>query len=121
MNADILPVLDEITAVLKKHDMTGLIIVGNGTHVDWRLEIEATWSCARIEPDHGHPNAGAFVRIRSQRSKYPSAAAQKETLQATIGNFVSMSHALDILQENLTALLTMIGQKVDFLGKSTDE
>lgn len=28
MNAEILPVLEEISAVLKKHDMTGLFIVG---------------------------------------------------------------------------------------------
>jgi len=28
MNKDIAPVLDEISAVLKKHDMVGLVVVG---------------------------------------------------------------------------------------------
>ncbi len=118
MNKDILPVLDEISAVLKKHDMTGLMIVGNKSHCDWRMNVEASWSCARTEMD---AQGLIGLRIRSRRAEYPSLEAQKETVERTVGTFVTFGHALAKLNEQIDTLLVAVSKQVDFLGKSTDE
>jgi len=118
MNKEIEPALDEIGAVLKKHDMAGLVIIGNATHCDWRMEVSASWSCAQKEP---HPNGGDTIRIKAKRADYPSDEAQKKTVERTIGMFVTFDHTLTHLQKNLEKLLIAISGQVNFLGKSTDE
>lgn len=119
MNPEILPVLDEISAVLKKHDMMGLVIVGNPSHCDWRMEVEASWSCARFEeqPD----GKGVGIRVRSKRVDFASKWEQKRCLERTIGTFVTFQHWLKKMDEQLDPLLLAISKQVDFLGKSTDE
>lgn len=118
MNKEILPVLEEISAVLKRHNMVGLVIVGNETHCDWRIEIDASWSCARKETD---AQGRECLRIRSKRADYPSKEEQKKTVEATVGTFVTFGHTLTFLGEQLHNLLLAIAGQVDFLGKSTDE
>lgn len=118
MNKDIAPVLDEISALLMKHDMTGLVVVGNQTHCDWRMEVAATWSCTWIEELAG---GGYALRIKSKRKDYPSAEAQKLCLEQTVGNLVTFKDTLARLDEQLEKVLVMISKNVDFLGKSTDE
>ncbi len=118
MNKDILPVLDEISAVLKKHDMVGLIIVGNPTHCDWRMEVAASWSCAWVEKDE---QGRECVRIRAKAADYPNKEAQKKTVEATVGTFVTFGHTFKKLDEQLDTLLVAIAGQVAFLGKSTDE
>ncbi len=118
MNPKIAPVLDEISAVLRKHDMAGLVLVANPTHVDWRMEISPTWSCAKCE----HMPDGQFeLRMRSRRADYPDAAAQKKCLEATIGTFVTWCDAMDAIKEQLKRLLVIVSRDIDFLGKSTRE
>ncbi len=119
MNKEILPVLDEISAVLKKHDMGGLVMVANQSHVDFRMEISPSWSCARTVMDE-EGNLAA-IRIRAKREEYPSAEAQKECLEKTIGTFVTFDHTMTVLQEQIKAVLAMVAKQVDFLGKSTRE
>lgn len=118
MNKDLLPVLDEITAVLKKHDAVGLVMVGNRTHTDWRMDIEASWSCAWLEKDE---QGRHLLRVRSKAKDYPSKEAQKESLQATIGTFVTFSDTLIRLGENVEQVLVMLAKNVEFMGKSTAE
>jgi hypothetical protein len=118
MNKEILPVLEEISAVLKKHDMTGLVIVGNRSHVDWRIEIEASWSCAWLERQ---PDSSLLLRVRSKRGDYPTQAAQNESLDRTVGTFVSFSDALVRLNENVEQVLVMLSKYMTIEGKSTTE
>lgn len=118
MNPELAPVLDEITAVLKKHDMVGMIVIGNRTHTDFRFEIEASWTCSRLEHD-SQGNIG--IRVRSKLAEYPSAEAQKESLTATVGTFVTFHDTIERLKSNLETLLIAIGRTVQFEGKSTRE
>jgi len=118
VNKDILPVLDEISAVLKKHDMVGLVIVGNATHCDWRMNVEASWSCARFE-EQADGNVG--IRVRAKREEFPSLGEQKQCVERTIGTFVTFQHWLRKMDEQLDPLLVAISTQVDFLGKSTEE
>jgi hypothetical protein len=118
MNKEIAPVLAELSAVLKKHDMAGLLIVSNQTHVDWRIEVEASWSCARIEKD---ADGREGLRIRSKLEEYPSREAQKKTLESTVGTLVSMTDVLWMAGENIERMLKIVAQHVQFFGKSTRE
>lgn len=118
MNEKILPVMDEISALLKKHDMVGLIIVGNETHCDWRMDVASSWSCARVESED---EKGLAIRIRAKRADYPTLEAQKRCVEATVGTFVTFGHTMTKLNEQLDTLLIGISKQVDFLGKSTDE
>lgn len=118
MNKEILPVLDEISQVLAKHDMAGLFVVANKTHCDWRMEISPSWSCAWIENDNiGH----CLIRIKSNLADYPDKHAQKLCQERTIGTFVTFGDTLDRLRQNVNRLLMVISKHIDFLGKSTNE
>lgn len=118
MNKDIQPALDEISAVLKKHDMVGLVVVGNRSHCDWRMEVHASWSCAWLEEDDG---GRQLLRVRSKLKDYPSKEAQKECMEATIGTFVTFNDTLIRLGENMEHILVTLAKSVDFIGKSTTE
>lgn len=118
MNKDIAPVLDEISAILKKHDMVGLVVVGNPTHCDWRVEIEASWSCARLDE---LPGGGHALRIRSKLADYPSKKEQKKQIEATVGTFVTFNDTIDMIKEQFGKILVMISRSVDFIGRSTRE
>lgn len=119
MNKDIAPVLDEISAVLKKHDMAGLMIVGNRTHMDWRMEVNTTWSCAWLVP--ARDMKSSLLRVRSHREDYPSDAAQQADLKMTIGTFVLFSDCLEKLNTQMLQLLAQLSKNVDFLDESTEE
>jgi hypothetical protein len=38
MNKDLAPALAEVMEVLKKHDLVGVVFVGNRTHVDYEIK-----------------------------------------------------------------------------------
>lgn len=118
MNPQIAPVLDEIKEVLKKHDMVGLITVGNSTHTDFLIHVDATWSCARIEKSD---EQGYFIRIRSKRDEYPTPEAQKESLDKTVGTFVTWHDLLPVLHQQVEKVLIMCAQHMQIDGKSTRE
>lgn len=119
MNKDLIPVLDEISAVLKKHDVTGIIVVGNRTHCDFRMHVTATWSCAVVVKEEGTDRE--MVKVRSKREDYPSREAQVEVINHTVGTFVTFSDILDRLNGNVKSLLVMISRHVQFIGRSTTE
>lgn len=118
MNKEIKPVLDEISAILKKYDMTGIVAVANRTHCDYRMEIEASWSCARFEKDAG---GNVLFRVRAKRADFPSAEAHHAALETTVGTFVTYSDILDCLNNNVQSVLVQLSKHVDFIGKSTRE
>lgn len=118
MNPKIEPAMTEISAVLKKHNMAGVFVIGNETHCDWKMVIDPTWSCAWIEELDAQQFA---VRVRSKRADYPSSEAQEESVTRTVGMFVTFQHSLTKLNEQLDRVLLMISKSVKFDGKSTEE
>lgn len=117
MNQDIQPVLDEISAMLKKHDMAGLVLVANASHCDYRMVIDPSWSCAWFEQVEDQ----LLLRIRSQRTDYATKEAQKKHLEATIGTFVTFNDVMAELTETNNKILVRIAEDVEFLGRSTRE
>ena len=116
MNKSIAPVLDEITALLKKHDLVGLVMVGDEQTVDYRMEVGASWSCAWLEQT---PDGQVALRIRSRREDYPDAAERTKKLENTVGTFVTLLDCTQALEKNLEQVLVMIAKSVKFDGKST--
>lgn len=111
MNKDIAPALDEISAILKKHDMAGMVMVANKSHVDWRMHVNTTWSCASFD--------GVELRVRSKLVDYPSREAQKECLESTVGTFVAFHDILERLKENVSTVLVTLSKHIEFNGKTT--
>lgn len=118
MNKELAPALDEIAAVLKKHDVMGFIILSNATHTDFRMEVETSWTCAKIE---NNAQGETGIRVRSKRAEYASAEAQKEAIAHTIGSFVTTSDVLRVLQDQLQRMLVVLAKHVEFFGSSTRE
>lgn len=96
---------EEIKAVLKKHDIGAVVVLGSQSHTEFLIEIAPTWSCAWME--------GNFLRIRSQRSEYPSLEAQKKKLEDTVGLVMGFIDASRRNIESLEAVVALIGQKMD--------
>lgn len=111
MNEDMLPVLDEITALIKKHNLMGLVIIGNGKDTDYRMEISPPWSCASFVP--GGPGGSYGIRVRSKLTDYSDKAAQKKTLDQTVGTIMHFKHITGQLNENMQTLLQAISMHVD--------
>ncbi len=118
MSKDIAPVLEEIAAVLQKHDMAGLVMVANISHTDWRLEISPSWSCAQVKEsdDDGH-----MLRIRSKKADYVNEEDRIRSLEATISTFNTFIDTMRAVSGQLTQVLTMIGRHIDFTSISVRE
>lgn len=115
MNKEIAPCLDEIRAVLKKHDMAGLVIVSNPTHTDFTMELDASWNCFKTE----HHDKGVFLRIRSKRDEYPNRETQHAVLQRTVGTVVTIGDVLRRLSGNVEQLLVRLSKSMKIEGVST--
>lgn len=117
MNKELEPVLTELRAVLKKHDVTGLLIVGNKTHVDFTMEVEASWSCATIDMQ----DTQYGIRLKALAQDFPDKAKHNEVLADTIGMFVTFNDVMRHVSDNLGKLLIKIGGHIPFVGRSTRE
>lgn len=106
--------LDEIKAVLRKHDLAGLIIITGPAAVPSDLpditsflcEVSPTWSCARID----ETPQGTAIRIRSLRADYPSLEAQKECMQRTASMIFGFHHQSQRNQEAMMQLLALLAR-----------
>jgi hypothetical protein len=115
VNKDLEPAIAELRAVLKKHDVTGLIIVGNKTHVDFSMEVEASWSCAKLT--HGE-DGHAHIRIKALSQDFPNKEDHKEVLENTIGMFVTFNDVMRHLTEGINTILVRASKQVSFSGHS---
>lgn len=112
MNPKILPALDEIEAVLKKHDMMGLIIVADSGETNFRMRVEASWSCAKLEvqPESDGRRQVTAVRIRSKQGDFPTESERRECSSATINAFINMQKSCDTMSVNIEVLKEMLKQ-----------
>jgi len=95
----------EIEAVLKKHDCAGLIPLVSEKHAEYLYEIAPSWSCARVEET---TDKGFGIRIRSKLKDYPSKEAQKKSIEATAGMFLSFANMAAEQQGHMAKLIKML-------------
>lgn len=106
MNAKLLPVLDEIAAILKKNDLAGSIEITDGDTVDHRLVLDASWTCAFDE----HDPAGNLMatRIRCTPEMEPDKLKRKAMIEKTTGAVIGLITAHDYQHEQLFQVASMI-------------
>lgn len=96
--------MEDIKAVLRKHDIMGCAVLASPTHSEFLCEPGATWSVAKIENINGEPG----IRFRSKREDWPSKEAQDAATAATV-------HGLESVRWLSLKLSDQMGQLVDML------
>jgi hypothetical protein len=102
--------VEEIRAVLKRHDIAAMINLGSQTHSEFLLVLDPTWSCMWME-------SPGLMRIRSKRVDYPSKAAQEKVMEDSIGLITGFQSTGRTNLANLDRVLVMLAKAgVDFTG-----
>src|SRR5262245_25917454 len=108
--------VDEILAVLKKHDLAGTCFISSQSHVHYLHHMEATWSCIYFIEDA----KGQGVRFRIQRSEFPTDEAYKKASEDSVGLLQGTLDAMRNTSEVYTEILTRLiahGWKWDHISK----
>lgn len=100
MTPEIAPVLAEIEAILKENDMVGFVLVSTAEKADWLMQMEASWSCAKMEGD--------VLRMRCKASEIPDVKERQRLVTGAVGSITVMMDAMRKLYENLCRVLEMI-------------
>lgn len=101
--------INEIKAILERHDLAGLVIVSSLNDVAFLNKIDPTWSCAWME--ESGPDGQVTVRIRSQIKEYGGdKERQKIEVEGTTGMFISFMNWADKTLGNMVSITTMLGQ-----------
>lgn len=100
----------EIDAILKKHDIAGVVVLTSKTHVEYLMGISPTWSCCTYEDTP----QGKLLRVRAKAVDYPSKEARNEAISDTVGMLMGLS---DVMENTVTWLgetCGMIGKQIPF-------
>jgi len=103
----------EITAILRKHDIAGVVIFGNKTHSDFVLELTPTWSCAKME--------GEFLRIKCNSALYPDAAERKAVLERTAGMLMDVLDCKRSIDAGILSIVKVLDSKLGITHTATRE
>lgn len=115
--AHVTAALEEIKAVLKKHDVAGFIVVQSPTNAQYFYGIEPTWSCAKFHPAPG----GDVIRIRAKESEYGSKEARDTAIADTAAMIVGFMQLAEQAVENFTRLAGMLSHHVGITSFLRDE
>lgn len=70
--------LEEIKAILVKHDLWACVTVTDTERTHWLYHFDASWSCMSLSPE-------GEVRIRAVKADFATPAQQHEVVQQTVG------------------------------------
>lgn len=101
--------MEEIKAVLTKHDIGGICLLQSKTHGEWLNHITPNWSCARIETD----GTNDILRVKAKVADYPSKEAQQETVRLTVSMLCGFRDGADRVSSNMAAILGMISEHTE--------
>lgn len=101
--------IEEIKAVLARHDLAGMIVVQDAGESAFLLKIDPSWSCAKWE----QTPEGVGIRIKAKRSDYPSKEEQDKAVGATAGMILSFINQCDRNSEELGRLVEMLSRYID--------
>ena len=104
--------MEDIKAVLRKHDVMGLAILASPTHSEFLCDPQATWSVAKIE---AAPEGGHAIRFRSKRDDFPSREAQHAATEATVHGIESFHWLCFKLGEQMGQLVQVLRTKMTIL------
>lgn len=110
--------MEEIKAILKAHDIAGVVLLSSEENMEYLYALTPSWSCAKME---SHPEGGEVIRIRSKLADYPSKEAQQEQLEWTVGMFMGFWNLLQKAGESMLMITQLLGEHFDIQHTSTFE
>lgn len=106
--------MDEMKAVLQKHDLAGVVFVASPTNIEYLYHLDPSWTCLRILPDGG-------IGARAKREDFPSLEAQKQCVAASVTIVVGFADMGRLMHERFMQLLQALGKKFKITTINVDE
>lgn len=108
----------EIHEILNKYDIAGIVYLSSQTHLEYLYHLSPSWSCALIEEgEHGISG----IRFRNLRKDFPTAEAQKECAEDTIGTLLGFKKLAEDTQLHMEQIGLKLGQFYDIISATKDE
>jgi hypothetical protein len=101
--------MEDIKAVLKKHDCAALVTLASPSHTEYLYEVAPSWSCAWLEP---MPDGGFAVRVRAKRKDYPTKEAHNAAISKTAGMLLAFANMAERQQKQMTQLIALLHKQV---------
>lgn len=109
---------DELSAVLRKYDMMGVILISGIERCGWNIELSPSWSCVR--PGEPLPDGSAQIRIKSKAEDYESKEEQERVLACSIGGIMGIISNTKYIMESLGNMMGAISHKVEIQHVQSD-
>lgn len=90
---------EEIKAILKKHDIAAAIVLHTPGHAEFVLEIEPSYSCAKLIPNGVH--------FKAKREDYNDELKRNQVVSDTVNMLSLLS---DVTAQNAMNLITVAEQ-----------
>ncbi len=103
----------EVQAVLKKHEMMGIVVIASPTHSSFAMVSDTPWSCCQDVPEG--------FRIRSKRAEFETAEEHQKVTTATIGAIGLLRDSVSTLLISLNMLMHRLGKAVEITGENRIE
>lgn len=110
--------LTEMLAIAKERDLAAMLIVHSANQMEFAMHLNASWSCAWVEPDEGK---GMQLRIKSKLADYPSKEAQQKAIEATVGMVLASVGTFENWAKTFLTMGKMLGEKLHIEHMNKEE
>lgn len=107
----------EISAILKKHDVAGIVILSSLTHTEYLIGVDPSWSPCFSE----ETPKGKALRFRAKRADYPSKAAHHEAVGNGVGLIMGMLDTCRGVSATLEDCAGMLAKHIEFSTLNREE
>lgn len=109
---------DEISAILRKHDLMGVVLLAGRERSGWNIELSPSWSCVRPgEPVEG---GGVTVRIRAKEKDYANRKELERVLSMTLGGIMGIVSHTRFINQSLSNMLQAVSHQVEVVNVQHD-
>lgn len=109
---------DEISAVLRKYDLMGVVLISGVDRSGWNIELSPSWSCVR--PGEPLPDGSKQIWIKSKREDYATQEEQERVLACTIGGIMGILSNTRFINDSLGNLMGAVSHKVEIQHMQND-
>ena len=114
---NLLTAMEEIKAILLKHDIAANVVLSSRTHMEFLRHLETTWNALKIEEQ----GDGFTIRFRCKRADYQTREAWQEALRLSVGTMAGFKDALEADTTAMKELLIMCGESMQIQHVSREE
>ena len=93
--------MEEIKAVLKKHDICALVALCSEDALEFLNQFEASWSCCKLN--------GLELRVKTTGLDLTN-EAKKKMIEDTIGMFLGFTDLINVWKANMAKVAYMMGE-----------